>query len=132
MPEKRTCHFFRYWFPVFFYCAVIFIQSSFPSPEEIPSFFGVDKCLHFTAYAVLGVLFLRALKRSRAQDRQKLVFVLAIIFTGMYGATDELHQHFVPTRSAEWWDLVADLMGGFVGAYAYQVLLRHDSVLGRI
>jgi VanZ family protein len=85
----------------------------------------MDKLLHFLAYAVLGMLFLRALKRSALGRRDSLVFALAVLFTGLYGATDELHQYFVPTRSADWWDLLADFLGGWFGVYIYQKLLQH-------
>jgi VanZ family protein len=92
----------------------------------------MDKCLHFLAYALLGMLFLRALRNSAIGYREGLVFLLAIMLTGIYGATDELHQSFVPMRSADWWDLLADFLGGWFGVYIYQMLLRRNPGLERI
>jgi VanZ family protein len=42
--------------------------------------------------------------------------VIAIALTTAYGATDEIHQLFVPGRSAEIYDLFADAIGGGIGA----------------
>jgi VanZ family protein len=132
MAHNHSNHFFRYWFRVLLYCTVIFVQSSFPSPEHTPSILHFDKILHFFAYALLGMLFLRALRNGTIGDREGLVFVLAVLLTGIYGATDELHQYFVPTRSADWRDLIADFLGGCFGVYLYQKLLRKNPALERI
>ena len=132
MTENHTNNLFRYWLPVFLYCTVIFIQSSLPSPDVKIKFFLFDKCLHFFAYAFLGMLFLRALRNSTIGYREGLVFILAIVLTGIYGGTDELHQSYVPTRSADWWDFFADFLGGCFGVYVYQALLRRIPALARI
>jgi VanZ family protein len=132
MTKNHTNHFLRYWFPVLLYCTVIFVQSSFPSPEQTPNILHFDKILHFFAYALLGMFFLRALRNTTMGYREGLVYVLAVLLTGIYGATDELHQYFVPMRSADWWDLFADFLGGCFGAYVYQMLLRRNPALERI
>jgi hypothetical protein len=53
-------NFIRYWIPVIFYCAIIFVQSSFPSPEKLPSFPHSDKIMHAIVYSILGALICRA------------------------------------------------------------------------
>jgi VanZ family protein len=132
MPENQTNHLLRYWFPVLFYCTAIFIQSCFPSPEHLPSFTLMDKCLHFFAYGFLGMLFLRALRNSALGRREGLVLVLAIVLTGLYGGTDEFHQYFVPMRTADWWDLLADVIGGCFGVVCYHLLLKCNPKLERL
>jgi len=42
--------------------------------------------------------------------------LLATVITSLYGATDELHQSFVPERMADIRDWVADTLGGLLGA----------------
>jgi VanZ family protein len=37
------------------------------------------------------------------------------LLTVFYGATDEYHQSFVPTRDASFLDLAADAIGGLLG-----------------
>jgi len=126
MAENPAKHLLRYWFPVLFYCTAIFIQSSFPGPKVVSTFFHIDKALHFFAYAFLGILFLRALRNSAMGHREGLVFMLAILLTTIYGGTDEWHQSFVPGRTPDWWDLLADLLGGWFGVFVYQRLLRRN------
>ena len=41
---------------------------------------------------------------------------LAIVAASLYGATDEVHQAFVPFRTAAWSDWVADTAGAAIGA----------------
>jgi len=109
--------FFRYWFPLIIYCILIFLQSSFPSIESVPELPYSDKLLHFFAYAVLGALFLRAYKTLRVRNNIKLLIILSILSSSLYGISDEIHQYFVPSRSAEWMDIVADLLGSVFGVF---------------
>jgi len=124
MTKNTTLHFFYYWFPVVLFCVVLFAQSSFSTPEAMPAFPHMDKLLHLGAYAILGALFLRGFGNSKYKNHGGLIRVASILLTGIYGATDELHQYYVPFRSADAWDVMCDLLGGFVGVYLYQVLVQ--------
>ena len=105
-----------YWLPVIVYCAAIFIQSSFPTAQQIPSWRNLDKVLHVAAYAILGALFFRALSTGHLNSNLKAAVILSILFSGLYGLSDEIHQSFVPGRSAEVADALADFTGGILGA----------------
>ena len=105
-----------YWLPVLVYCAAIFIQSSLPATGHLPPWPHLDKVLHVAAYALLGLLFFRALSAGRFAGSPNLTLILSIVLTGLYGLSDEIHQSFVPARSAEAADALADLAGGFLGA----------------
>ena len=111
-----------YWFPVFIYCLLIFMQSSYPSPESVPDWPYIDKLLHIAVYALLGALFLRAFKTLRIQHNLKLVMILSILLSSLYGISDEIHQHFVPFRNADFMDALADMIGSVGGVYVYQLL----------
>ncbi len=111
-----------YWFPVFIYCLLIFMQSSYPSPESVPDLPYIDKLLHIAVYALLGALFLRAFKTLRIQHNLKLVMILSILLSSLYGISDEIHQHFVPFRNADFMDALADMIGSVGGVYGYQLL----------
>jgi VanZ family protein len=75
---------------------------------------GRDKLAHFGAYAVLGLLVARALP-----PRGRLPW-LAFLLGSLYGASDEFHQHFVPGRSVDVFDWVADSLGVIAGASIYR------------
>jgi VanZ family protein len=111
-----TSRFTYYWLPVLVYCAAIFIQSSLPTTRHLPQWPYLDKLLHAAAYALLGFLFFRALSAGRLAKNRNLSLILSIIFAGLYGLSDEIHQSFVPGRSAEAADALADLLGGCLGA----------------
>ena len=127
-PETPTgrkdplTRFVCYWLPVVLYCAAIFIQSSFPSPETIPSLPGSDKLLHVAAYAILGGLFFRAYRTSRRGNRIRHAAWVSVLFAACYGISDEVHQYFVPERSADWLDAAADIVGSFAGVMIYRRL----------
>jgi len=110
--------FFYYWSPVIIYCALIFYMSSRPAPESIPKIAHFDKLLHAGAYALLSALFFRAYRTTRLGDRLATVILLSILSAGIYGISDELHQHFVPSRSAEIQDALANIAGSAIGAVA--------------
>ena len=75
-----------------------------------------DKVLHFLGYALLGALFLRAFYTTSINHRLKLIFVLSVLFSGLYGISDEIHQSFVPYRDASAMDALADILGSAFGA----------------
>ncbi len=114
---KRIQQIIFYWLPVFIYCLLIFIQSSYPSLENIPDLPFLDKALHFTCFALLGVLFFRAFNTS-FKENIRLVMVLSILSSGLYGLGDEIHQYYVPFREAEIMDGFADMLGGACGVFA--------------
>jgi len=123
--------FSRYWLPVIVYCAAIFIQSSFPATQQIPDWRNLDKVLHVAAYALLGALFFRALATGRFKTNLKAAAMLSILFSGLYGLSDEVHQSFVLGRSAEAADVLADFVGGILGAsYGWFRFKRIDKSAG--
>ena len=111
-------NFFYYWFPVIIYCALIFFQSSRPVPESIPEIPYLDKLLHAGAYALLGAMFFRAYRTTALGGKLHYIITLSILSAGLYGIGDEFHQYFVPYRSADILDALADIVGSAIGAFA--------------
>lgn len=117
IPKIRT--FAIYWLPLIVYCLAIYIQSSFPSPKQLPSFEFSDKLLHFGAYAVMGVLFYRAYRTLPVRYHPQLLVLLSMSSAALYGISDEIHQSFVPYRDGSFADVVADVIGAICGVYIY-------------
>lgn len=120
---SNSKEFIYYWLPILIYCFLIFIQSSYPSPESIPALPYIDKILHFIAYAVLGVLFFRAYRTQRFKENINLAIMLSIISSSLYGLSDEVHQYFVPSRNADIMDFFADVAGSICGVYIFNRFL---------
>ena len=107
--------------PPLAYAGLIFFlsaQSSFPMlPAGI---FTYDKVIHCCEYAVLGLLVARALELYGVRH-----FVLLGIAAGaLYGVSDELHQYFVPGRSCDPFDALADTVGSSLGAVGWLALAK--------
>ena len=76
--------------------------------------------MHAAIYAGLAASLALPLSRMSPQ-RQVLAATLAC---GLYGVSDEIHQIFTPFRSPEVWDVVADTVGGLIGALVYVAIAR--------
>lgn len=116
----------QYWLPVVLYCGFIYWQSANPCPAYLPKFSYADKLYHVIGYAVLGALIYRALAVTWKTDNNFMLIGLSVLFTGLYGISDELHQLFVVYRTASIGDVAADCIGGFIGASAYHKLNKID------
>lgn len=102
------------WAPVVAYMAVIFYSSSQPDMPLPPGL--ADKPTHSLGYMVLSILFVRALAGGLPARITPATALLAVVLTTAYGATDEIHQMYVPGRFADWNDLAADALGAVLGA----------------
>ena len=111
--------FLKYWLPLIAYCLLIFIQSSFPSPVKEPDVPFFDKYLHMLGYALLGALFCRAYGSLRHGGKFWRVAFLSVLSAGLYGISDEIHQSFVPYRTADAMDALADILGSAFGVYIF-------------
>lgn len=112
------------WLPVVGYCVLLFVQSSFAAPKLLPTVSGMDKMLHFFAYGILGLLFIRAFTRSMPGLGATRIIFYSIILTAAYGAGDEVHQHFVAVRTADMMDALFDALGGGCGVLLYYLFNR--------
>ena len=114
------------WLMLIGLCLLIFWQSSGPRPPQTSTFSGIDKLAHAAAYALLAFLAARAFATLPVPGQRPALLWAAALFAALYGLSDEFHQSFVPGRSADVWDWVADLSGAIGGAliYRWQVARR--------
>ena len=109
-----------YWGPLAVYAGAIFVLSSMPHPPvpALPISYA-DKLLHALEYSGLGCLLCRALALGGRGFSGRTAVAATIGLGALYGASDELHQLFVPARSADVLDWVADVIGASAGAVLY-------------
>jgi len=124
MEGLRQSRFAWYWVPTICYCLLIFGLSSLSKGVYIPSPFGVDKVVHFVEYGVLGFLLARLIINVQSTFSRRFLIGLVVILATLYGISDEVHQAFVPGRNASPWDVVADGLGGVMGALIYTRFVR--------
>jgi VanZ family protein len=140
-PPRRPLilNFLRYWLPVVIWMLLIFSFSSdaksyqhsstlfeplmrwlFPHLPQatIAQWHHVfRKTCHLTEYAILFLLVWRAVHKPARKDVRRWRWdeaglALSVVFA--YAASDELHQVFVPTRTALVSDVLIDTSGGAV------------------
>jgi VanZ family protein len=105
--------------------ALIFVVSALsapPSPQQVG-----DKTQHALAYAGLATLAVRATAGGRVGGITVPALLTAWVVAAAYGVSDELHQAFVPGRSADVADAVADALGAaaaVVAAGAFGIIVR--------
>jgi VanZ family protein len=114
-PLTATARALLAWLPAAAWASVIFAGSSV-SGSSIPGDFSVIG--HLSEYAVLGALVCFAL-RGLSPRR---VIGIALLVCALYGASDELHQAFVPLRSPDPLDWATDMVGAASGASMYLVI----------
>lgn len=103
--------------PAIAYAALLYWLSDQPTLQHAPS---NDKLAHLVAYAGLSGLLFRAFYFGTARPAS-WVFLLSALLATLYGISDELHQSFVPGRTAAVDDVVADALGALFGAGALQL-----------
>ncbi len=133
------------WLPAALWAASIFVASSRdwgpgafdpsrygPLGPLIAAFFAAlpaalprDKAVHAVIFGIQALLL-------RAPSRRAPLPASAIAFVGtaLWGAIDEFHQGFVPGRSQDVWDWVADISGAALALLLWQLAagalhLRH-------
>lgn len=104
------------WAPVAAYMLGIFVLSSLPS-ARIPGAIS-DKLVHAVFYGGLAVVTLRATAGGRAAGLGLVSMGVAWLIATLYGVSDEWHQSFVPGRSADADDVVADAVGAAIAVVA--------------
>jgi VanZ family protein len=104
------------WVAVAAYLALIFFLSSLPNPLPALTSRVSDKVLHLVEYGGLCLLLGAALRLSGV--RAGRATALALLLGSLYGASDEFHQAFVPNRSCDVRDWLADTAGAALGALA--------------
>ena len=93
--------------------------TSIPNPQFGPTFRGADKVAHFGFYGATGFLFV--LWRMESGKGAAVAVLCAAFFAALLGAVDEFHQQWIPGRSMEFFDGVADFAGGTAGAFGAAV-----------
>jgi len=130
--SKSEAHSSRYFEPL--------LRWLFPrmSPEHVGQIhYDFRKFCHLAEYAVLALLLWRAVRQTDGKKQRPSAapgrstggwrwaeagLVLSIVF--LYGASDELHQVFVPNRTAQVSDVLIDTLGGAAGLLALWIVGR--------
>lgn len=72
----------------------------------------VRKAAHFTEYAVLAFLAVRACSMSALPLLQRWRYLLPLLLVALIASLDEFNQSFEASRTSSPWDVALDIVGG--------------------
>ena len=115
--------------PLVVYWLILFVATTLPA-ASMPSFGVVDKVNHLSAYFILAILlFLTLLFQQKIPLTKNRVAAYALIICSLYGMLDEVHQIFIPGRSAEFLDFLADACGALLGVLLMNYLVKKSGAI---
>jgi VanZ family protein len=139
----------KYWLPVLIWLAIVFVGSTgLLSAEQTSRFlvpflrwlrpdisnetlaqihFVVRKLGHIFEYAVLAMLLWRAVRGGmNLRMQMSIAFIAVWLVCGIFAASDEFHQSFVPSRTSAARDVLIDICGATIGlAICLMVSRKH-------
>jgi VanZ family protein len=108
------------WAPALLYMILIWLLSSLPNLEvPLEKLPWRDKGVHFVEFAVLGALVAHAVKGSQPGLADGMAWMVGLVLTCVWAVVDEIHQAFVPGRTADVADVAADALGALLGVSAW-------------
>jgi len=124
-PNRGLARWILDYLPLLFWMGLIFFLSAqsqlvkFERPLSAILFF---KTAHVVTYAILAFLWWRALSAKRAITWR--VLLSAWLLTTLYGLTDEIHQSYVPGRTARFADVLFDASGALAMILMIRIIKR--------
>ncbi|TAH25252.1 MAG: VanZ family protein [Cytophagales bacterium] len=84
------------------------------------AFFSLDKYVHISIFFIQVFLILWNARTLRVIDKK--IYFISILIGVSYGALIEVIQLFIPQRSFEWNDLLANTFGVFLACVLFYLL----------
>ena len=101
-------------------------RSKLPLPDSVV-FPGMDKVLHALAFGCFAFSFSYWLGRDMWKSKPAVCVLIVCIAAACYGASDEIHQMFVPGRDASVYDWIADCTGALAASLVRTAIVRKKS-----
>lgn len=93
------------------YCILLFVLTSLPQ-NAMQKSNNIDKLYHIGAYGLLSIfVYLALFYQNKNQLLKKYPASFTILFASLFGIVNEIHQLFIPTRSFNKFDLLANMVG---------------------
>ncbi|MDY6973158.1 MAG: VanZ family protein [Thermodesulfobacteriota bacterium] len=111
---------------------VIYLSSipagSFPGSGSVTEQ-TLSNLAHIPEYGLLAFLWLKVFAGNENTDTFSVVNILILSGVMIFAVSDEIHQSFVPGRSASFIDIGLDGLGALLGLWALRIL--RDPPIGR-
>ena len=112
------------WWAAVLVCGVAILVVSVIPVSGGPDIPYLDKVVHLCQYWLFAWLLVQAIRTGGLRERDYLV--LAWVYAASYGLLIEIIQGFLPWRSADWADALANAIGAAAGVWTGQRIPRHS------
>jgi len=119
---KRALHLASLWSPVVAYGALVFYLSSLSGVADLS--LGPDYLSHTAEYVGLTLLIIRALNEGLFRPIPWGVHFSALGLSVLYAISDEIHQIWIPRRTASLKDVLSDTLGGVLAMGLAELIQR--------
>lgn len=82
----------------------------------------IRKLAHFSIYTVVGILLMGFVSTYEIEKIKKIY--ISIVVGIIYATSDEIHQAFIPDRSARLTDVIIDTMGIVLGIVIVLIFMK--------
>ncbi len=82
----------------------------------------IRKIAHFSIYTVVGLLLMGLMSTYSLKENDRIS--VSLIIGVIYASTDEIHQAFIPARTAQITDVIIDSMGVLLGTLCILLLTK--------
>lgn len=122
MPQSTLVRRIWVWTPLLIYMLTIWAVSSMEHVTVVDAVPLKDKTLHAIEYCGMGLLCAHALAHTWPKAGWFRIMFAALLASVGWGLLDEFHQAFVPNRSADIQDVMADTIGAFAGVIFRRII----------
>jgi VanZ family protein len=106
---------------------ILWIFPNLSEAQVAAIHFVIRKAGHFSEYAVMGLLAARAFSTSAKEFLRQHWWAVSFITLLAYALLDELHQSFVPERTASIYDSGIDVIGGITALFVFKRWRRRST-----
>jgi len=97
--------------------AIILLSNQATFDLPVWNIFGFDKVAHLSAFFAYGLCVQFAYKGIVNTPLKKKAILYTILISALFGASDEIHQYFVPGRTCDVFDFIADITGASISLF---------------
>lgn len=120
-----------YWLPFVIWALIIYSFSASPTVKTSEVHwqdFIVKKSAHLVEYFIFSMLLYRALINSGIKSKYIFFFIVFTAF--IYGAADEFHQSFTPSREPRMRDVLIDTAGSILFVWSMKnIIMKKEKLL---
>ena len=125
MPELKRI------VPAVLWLLIILWVTLTPGEElpKTPDIIGFDKLIHLGIFLVLTFLWNRVGNEKGTKTKKEIFITNYLVFGILFAILVEYLQQYIPGRSYDYGDMIANITGGTIGTFCFYILHRRQSNL---